>query len=97
MRKWARDSDRHGIPIGFYRTKRWVGDADGGGAGVAYAERTTDDEGVRVVDGPSLAVRPDWPRTIDRITVANPTTPLYLVDDNGITFLLSESGVQLTP
>jgi hypothetical protein len=64
MRKWARDSERHGIQIGFYnRRGRSRIEAEWGG-GLPNTLRLTDDFGVRIIDAPGGVG--DGPRRIDR-------------------------------
>lgn len=97
MRKWARDSEKHGIPIGFHKTKpgRHHSTDWAGGSGI-YLTRVADDEGIRVIDGPNLNVKGPI-RTVDGPLPFQATIPVYLVADNGITLLHSESDIQLTP
>lgn len=96
MRKWVRDSDRHGIPIGFHKTTPGRYQSDWAGGSGIYLTRTTDDEGIRVIDGPQGMTGPI--RTIDQLIYTTQTgIPVYLVADDGVTLLQSESGIQLTP
>lgn len=62
MRKWARDAHRHGIDIGFAKTRPSRKDMWGGGN--AYTDRVTDDGNVRIVDDVQNALG-GWPRRID--------------------------------
>jgi hypothetical protein len=63
MRKWVRDADRHGHPIGLYKTRPSRRDAGIGGS-FANPERYTDDGFVRILDTPGNAGYE--PRRIDR-------------------------------
>lgn len=51
MRKWANDAHRHGIQIGFAKTRPSRKDYAGWGAGLPNLVRMTDDGNVRVIDG----------------------------------------------
>jgi hypothetical protein len=54
MRKWVRDAERHGHPIGLYKARpnRRDGAGDGYGAGLPNTYRLADDSGPRVLDAP---------------------------------------------
>jgi hypothetical protein len=94
MRKWARDSERHGIQIGLYnRRGRSRGDRwEGGGTAVGLLERFTDDEGLRIIDGPHGIG--NGPRTVDGPYpwAINNAVPVLLLADDGTTRLTDDTG-----
>jgi hypothetical protein len=93
MRKWAKDADRHGIQIGFTRSKRPLdGRWEGGGTAVGLLQRYTDDEGPRLIDGPHGIG--NGPRTVDRPYpwAVNNVIPILLLADDNQTQLTDDSG-----
>jgi hypothetical protein len=69
MRKWARDSERHGIQIGLYNRRGPMGQGSQGGGNPGMA-RITDDRIPRVLDGATNSVTVyDGPRSVDRLVL----------------------------
>lgn len=98
MRKWARDSHRHGIPIGFYKTRpvrdRAGGETAGGG-GNPYTTRLADDGGMRIIDSPAGQFG-NQPRTIDKPIGPHLQLPTWLTDETGKKILVTETGLIIT-
>ena len=57
MRKWAKDAHKHGIDIGFAKTRPSRKDAGYFGGGNPNTYRLTDDGGQRIIDGPGQGPR----------------------------------------